>query len=267
MSARAVFDACCQGIESSERKGRLLPSATKVELAADDYAAAGEAGTIEALKAATYEPLEPATVDDFVWLYEQRLVDSVPGRMFYELLRDGNRDGRCALCNAAPAWTLDHHLPKADHPIFAVTPDNLLPACRDCNSKKLKNPTSILNTYFDDLGASPWLQVTLRPGRPWIPEYSLQIQSTWSSELAERAQEHFNLLKLREFYAYQAIRHASGIRHHLEHLLETEGVLGVRQYLERSGESWNRADPNSWEAALYAGLIASDWFCSGGFSQ
>jgi len=267
MSAREVFETCCESIQDALRKGTLSPNASKVELAAHDYSVAGEAGTIQNLDAAAYEPLGSATVADFVWLYDQRLVGSKPGRAYYELLRDANKNGRCALCNVRRAWTLDHHLPKVQYPVFAVTPDNLLPACYDCNKIKLDNQTPTLNTYFDDLGPGPWLKVEVIPADPWIPEFSLQVQATWSPELTARAQAHFDLFGLQKFYAYQANRQVAGIRHFLEELLASQGMAGVRKHLDGTAESWQISEPNSWEAALYAALAASDWFCSGGFAQ
>jgi hypothetical protein len=266
-SAREVFEACCDGISDPGRKQRLTPNAAKVELAAGDYSTAGLAGTINNLQAATYEPLGSATTADFVWLYDTRLVGSPRGRMYYELLRDANRNGRCALCNVRPVSTLDHHLPKRKHPVFAVTPDNLLPACGDCNKTKLEKQIPILNAYFDDLGPGPWLRVAIVPTNPWVPEFSLQVQATWSSDLAARAEAHFDLFGLQEFYAFQASRQISGIRQLLGQLFAAQGVGGVQKHLYDTAQSWQLSEPNSWEAALYGALAASEWFCAGGFAQ
>jgi hypothetical protein len=267
MSARRVFETCCEGIENPARRTRLLQNAAKVESAAEEYSAAGMAGTIHHINAATYAPLGSATRNDFAWLYDKRLVDSSPGRIYYERLRDGNQDGRCSLCNVRPARTLDHHLPKADHPVFAVVPDNLLPACRDCNSVKLQNQTPILNGYFDDLGRGPWLKLEVIPTAPWTPRFFIQAQAHWPPELALRAQNHFDLFGLQLFYAFQANQQATGIRHRLAKLFANEGMAGVRRHLEEETETWQKGNPNSWQAALYAGMAASDWFCSGGFAQ
>ncbi|MCV7143098.1 HNH endonuclease [Mycolicibacterium fortuitum] len=265
MSAREVFETCCRGIEDADRKNRLLTATEKVESAADDYSAAGESGTIQLVQAATYEPLGLAVKDDFVWLYNKRLVGSPSARSYYERIRDGNRNGRCALCNVQRALTLDHHLPKADHPVFAVSPDNLLPACRDCNSIKLQDPTPTLNAYFDDLGPGPWLKLEVIPADPWIPKFSIQVQPNWSSDLATRAQSHFDRFDLQAFYAYQANRQTAGIRDRLTGLYTSLGPEGVRRHLEGEAVTWQKGDPNSWEAALYAGLATSVWYCSGGF--
>jgi len=241
----------------------LLPNAPKVEVAAQDYAAAGAAGRISAITASTYSPYGAATTDDFVWLYENRLVGSTPGRAHYQSIRDGNR-GRCALCNVRGASTLDHHLLKTAHPIFAVSPDNLVPACKDCNTTKLANTVATLNPYFDDLGPGPWLEAEVAETTPATFRFKLIPQPTWSTDLAARAQEHFRLFEVGQLYAYQADRQVSGIRGLLGGLARDIGPVGVRRHLQETAGSWWSAEPNSWEAALYTGLAASDWFCDGG---
>lgn len=266
IEASDLFNACCAGIRSAARKDRLVPNAQKVAMASTDYAAAGAAGTIHSLAASTYQPYGEATQDDFVWLYERRLVAHATCRVHYELLRNQNRGGRCALCNVRIAASLDHHLPKTVHPIFAVSPDNLLPACGECNKKKLSSMTPTLNPYFDDLGRGRWLQARVVPLSPAVINFFLLPSATWTPELTSRAQAHFELFQLAEVYAHEASRQLSGIRHRLAGLLESQGADGVRDHLLAEAESWTQAEPNSWESALYDALAHSDWFYSGGFS-
>ena len=267
-AARDVFDDCSAGIKDSDRKSRLEANASKVETGANDYAAAGGTGTIHAISASTYTPLaKSATTADFVWLYDQRLVQSKPGRVYYELLRDANRAGRCALCNVRPSSTLDHHLPKTDHPIFAVTPDNLVPACRECNATKLASLTPTLNPYFDDLGTGPWLTVTIVPLSPPVFEFRIDAQACWGADLTARAKAHFELFGLAEMYAFQANRQLAGIRHRLAELLADHGPGAVATHLQGEADTWAAGEPNSWEAALYAALAQSTWFCNGGFAR
>lgn len=267
LAAREVFETCCEGIREQHRKQRLTPNAPKVEAAAADYAAAGLAGAIHSLQADHYQPLGTATTDDFVWLYDTRLVGSPRGRIYYDLLRDANRNGRCALCNVRPVSTLDHHLPKRKHPVFSVIPDNLIPACSECNKTKLEKQIPTLNVYFDDLGQDPWLRVKIIPSNPWVPEFSIEVQSAWTPDLAARALAHFELFDLQRFYAFQANRQVAGIRHLLQRLLTTQGAVGVQKHLADTAESWRLSEPNSWETALYTAMAESDWFCAGGFGQ
>lgn len=265
-TAREVFEACCAGVRDAHRKARLAPNAPKVETAAADYTTAADHGSLHAIVAASYEPYGAATVDDFVWLYEQRLVKGGAGRGYYEAIRTGNRDERCALCNAKQASTLDHHLPKTEHPIFAVTPENLLPACRDCNAAKRASLRPTLNMYFDDLGPGAWLRAVIQPtGGIFVPDFELVVQPTWSTALADRAQAHFEILDLRSMYSFEAVRHLVGIRVQLAGLLAAGGAAAVQWHLQEAAASWAANDPNSWQAAIYAACADSTWFCEGGF--
>ncbi|GCE75634.1 HNH endonuclease [Cellulomonas biazotea] len=266
IAARDVFEACCVGIVDAHRKARLVPNSSKIGAAAADYATAAQQGRLQTIVATSYEPYGTATVGDFVWLYDQRLVRSRVGRGYYEAIRTGNRDERCALCNAKQASTLDHHLPKAEHPIFAVTPENLLPACRDCNAAKLASLRPTLNTYFDDLGPGRWLSaVIVIRGGSFVPDFELAVQPTWSPALADRAQAHFEVLRLRTVYSFEASRHLVGIRDQLAGLLDRGGAAAVQLHLQEAAASWAANDPNSWQAAIYEACAASTWFCGGGF--
>jgi hypothetical protein len=39
----------------------------------------------------------------------------------------------------------------------------------------------------------------------------------------------------------------------------------VRDYLQQNEKSWPQTGLNSWQAACYGALAASDWFCAGDF--
>lgn len=263
-SARGVFIACCNGIADADRKARVLPNVGKVEEASAAYAVAGGIGSLHTFVVATYDPLGMATADDFQWLYETRLVRSEPGRKYYRRLRDGN-DERCALCNVRIATTLDHHLPKSTFSVLAVTPDNLLPACAECNHVKLSKTIPTLNTYFDDLGPGSWLKARIIEATPYIAEFYLDPQTSWPAELAERAHAHFDLFGLQRLYAAQANRQLAGVRQFLAGLHAATGPEGVRLHLEGTATSFAKVEPNGWETAVYAAAAASDWFCDGGF--
>lgn len=263
-SAQEVFEACCRGITDPDRKQRLASLAYKVDAAAADYVAAGMAGNIHQIDPSTYEPLVPATGADFVWLYENRLVRGRESRRYYDQLMFGNRGGRCSLCNVSPVAALDHHLPKKPHAVFAVTPDNLLPACDRCNKIKLSSLSPILNIYFDDLGQDAWLRAEILESG--VVDFFVEPQKAWSEATTERALNHFELFRLRELYVYEAQREMTGTRHFMKNLFDRNGEAALRANLAETAKSWEDGEPNSWQAALYAGLQKSNWFCSGGFA-
>lgn len=69
-------------------------------------------------------------------------------------IREDNLALPCSMCGSLHAHTLDHVLPKEDHPAFAVFSKNLVPAC-DCNLKRGQNykgnavGARILHPYYD----------------------------------------------------------------------------------------------------------------------
>lgn len=260
----SVFSDCCSTISDSARKRRIFDNASKVEDAANQYDRLGRRGALSAFDSAAYAPLGTATKVDFDWLYDVRLVASKPGRPHYLALRDGN-SGRCALCNVRTATTLDHHLPKSEHSVLVVTPDNLLPACDTCNRIKLAELAPMINPYFDDLGDIDWLHVTVVESTPYALEYSLSPSTPWPVDLEEKAENQFRLLKLGALYASQAVRMLSGMRGVWADLHAVGGLALVRQNISDLARSYKQSERNGWEAAVLAAAASSDWFCDGGF--
>lgn len=84
----------------------------------------------------------------------------------------------CPMCGSFHTGTLDHLLPKADYPVFAIFSRNLVPACL-CNNLRGNRLTGgaterilhpyfddvllerLLSAHFEDLGEAP--RITLRP--------------------------------------------------------------------------------------------------------
>lgn len=70
----------------------------------------------------------------------------------------------CPLCGAAPATTLDHHLPKGDYRSLAINPSNLIPCCQPCNrAKGTLDPAmgeALIHAYFQDIPAATFLVAT-----------------------------------------------------------------------------------------------------------
>lgn len=71
---------------------------------------------------------------DFTKLYERYFrLEEKPGRKIYDQLLNAAKE-ECPYCGGVGRpRNLDHYLPIAHFPQFAVVPINLIPACRDCN--------------------------------------------------------------------------------------------------------------------------------------
>lgn len=264
LDASTVFSDCCSTISDQARKRRIGENAQKVTDAAEHYLRLGRVGALNTFDSSSYGPLGTATREDFDWLYDVRLVGSKPGRPHYLTIRDGN-SGRCALCNVRTATTLDHHLPKSEHSVLVVTPDNLIPACDTCNRIKQAELAPMINPYFDDLGDIDWLHVRVIESTPYALEYTLAPSTPWPGHLEQKAENQFRLLELNALYASQAVRMLSGMMSFWARLHLVGGLHLVRQNITDLADSYKRSERNGWEAAVLTAAASSDWFCDGGF--
>jgi 5-methylcytosine-specific restriction endonuclease McrA len=195
------------------------------------------------------------------------------GRRIYDALRMSAPNNLCLLCGAGPVAHLDHHLPKTSYPTLAVTPTNLVPACRDCNeSKGRRTPkdarAQTLHPYYDDVTKDRWLR-----GRVTIANHGVSIAfdiepgSTWSDALAERVRYHFKALKLASRFNVLAGSELSQIRGKLIELHRRAGANGVKAHLMEDALSRERVARNAWQTATYFALAQDNDFCSHGFDR
>lgn len=211
------------------------------------------------------------TTSEMETTYTRRMVpSSSPGRDIYDYLKSLTPDGKCPLCAHRVATTLDHYLPKAQYPILAVTPINLVPACTDCNKKKLAVfPTSAsdetLHPYFDIFDDERWLKATVVETVPASLRYFVEPPADWDAVKVARMNFHFNTLQLADLYANQAADELINIRHQLEIIHNAGGAALVSQELLARAASASAARENGWRVSAFEAFANSNWFCSGGF--
>ncbi|MQS06105.1 HNH endonuclease [Streptomyces alkaliphilus] len=216
-------------------------------------------------------PLKITSTDLSTRLYEQKMARiGAPARHIYDHIKLSPKNDLCPLCGVRKVGTLDHYLPRAEFAALAVTPLNLIPACSDCNKfKHDKRPRNewqqTFNPYVDDVTDSQWLFATAREGAPATVHFSVGEPPGWSNTLIARARHHFNVFKLAELYAHHATTEISSIRRLLRQIFTIQGSAGVRSYLKSCEASAREHDTNSWKAATFSALAASDWYCAGGF--
>lgn len=157
-----AYTACTSAIIDDQQRDRMksiLPSISATAAEFVERAAAGSTWELPYLRLARGE--DPFVVDDIrkselVHLYEYYMVQRPPGRSVYDSILVAAGD-HCPTCGGiGQPRTLDHYLPKANYPKLAVVPQNLIPACRDCNTNK-RNPLvdhphqQLLHPYLDKL--------------------------------------------------------------------------------------------------------------------
>lgn len=269
-SAVDTFSTCISRVREPELKARLTAATQAIGAASDAYVTAAEAQALDQI--ARISPVNGnVTTAEMEAVYTSRMVkQNAPGRAIYdEIFAAAN--GRCPLCAHRAVTTLDHHLPKAHYPALAVTPDNLVPACSDCNKSKLASVPHAaedvtIHPYFDNVADRRWLYADVVQVAPAAMRFRVEPPAEWDPLLAERLRRHFQSLKISQLYGSEAAEELLNIRHLLVMLLASGGANYVRAYLEDHAETCLTGRLNGWRGAAYETWAANNWFCSGGFA-
>ena len=182
---------------------------------------------------------------------------------------------RCPFCGISESATLDHYLPKEDHPVYSVYSLNLVPSCSQCNNRKrqlvLDQATQVrlfLHPYFDVVPNERFLHLTVNVSATTI-NCTYQIMQTPNMSLVQHAQieSHFRLLKLAERYRLMSLGDLPGMGQALlRHYGNPGNPNSVRERLLEEADSIASAfGVNHWRSVLHAGLGQCDEFCDGGF--
>lgn len=236
----------------------------------EDYTAQFECG-MEAVNAYTLSPHENVgsniSKSEMQNLYADKFSrQGLPGRKHYDRIKISAPQGRCPLCAARTVTTLDHYMGKSLYPALAISPVNLVPACRDCNitkgEKRFFSPEDMhLHPYFDETDDKIWLQAEVcRYGGGYDVFYKAVQPDGWSTAFFQRVHNHFELFKLQELYCLLAADEISGMESVWRKTKAGAGIQALYQYISDIAHSCGKISPNSWKSALYRGVLNSQWF-------
>ena len=208
------------------------------------------------------------TKSDYIDLYENQMVgssgkDSARVKVYDKLLAASSI---CPACGFGNVYTLDHYLPKTKYPQFSVFPANLVPCCRDCNIIKgtwqsRKQGEQVIHPYFDSrLINEPWLhaEIQMIPGPVIV--YFADAPSHWPQAERERVEKHLEVFSLKKRFSIQAGNQLV----YLRDFFKNDSAEDVKKELLKMAQSSLATKKNSWQTALYRGLMANDWYCAGG---
>jgi hypothetical protein len=203
-------------------------------------------------------------------LYDRVLVGGGE-RTAYEAIKKRGRYGRCPYCGQRDVKTLDHYLPKATFPEFAVLPANLIPCCSDCNHDKFEHSPSsyfdqLFHPYFDDWARFEVLKADIRIGSTIDVTFRINSEAL-PQEVSKRASTQFMQLKLGSLYANQASVELVQRREVFQKTFATGGRDALEDELRREHQSRRKPFPNAWEPVLYLALAENEQFCSGGWES
>lgn len=210
--------------------------------------------------------------DEMSDLYEKTFVRSVGTRPIYDALQQAAPGRICPLCNQRTVRTLDHHLSKAHHPALAVTPFNLVPACRECNEDTgTRRPSTVgeqtLHPYFDNVAEHIWLKASFDIHPNAAVRYSASPPAVWSAEKCAIVSKHFEIFKLGVLYTVHAAVEISNIKQELIGIHAAGGWTSVAAEMAVRANSRRRPTLNSWQGAFYQAASESQWFCDEGFLE
>lgn len=204
--------------------------------------------------------------NDMKILYENNMVKNKRGRRIYDKLLSLPLLNRCPFCGIGTVTTLDHYLPKAEFPKFAVLPYNLVASCKDCNTGKLASYATTQNTqtlhpYYDNFTSEQWLYA--RVLQPLKIEFYVNPPATWSQVDKDRVQEHFKNYKLAGRFSIEASNILANLNYKFTQYFSNP--TDIKKELEREYNINKNLHLNSWETAMYQALYQDQWYCNGGF--
>lgn len=202
----------------------------------------------------------PNFKDDMIWLYDNKLSSlRGPARFYYDRIKLSARNNRCPYCLHRDVTQVDHYLPKTSNPVLAITPENLIPSCSDCNKDKLNEDINLFShPYFDDVDSAVYLKChSAYSNGDIVFSFNIERPEEWEEDLFQRVQNQIRSSNLLEFYGTHAISEYNMTKYSLIRLsknLSEEDLL--MQHLEDMlhGAEFE-IGINSWQAGLYRCLI------------
>lgn len=185
--------------------------------------------------------------------------------LYYDKIMSLAEDDRCPFCEVGKPTTLDHYLPKKEYPSLAVTPVNLIPSCKDCNSVKhffvaVNQQEQLLHPYFDDTNKGRWLFATFEEKLPLSITFKAVPSRVFDSTLSSRICNQFTRLDLNKVYSVEITECLLTIKTTIKNVGLADKKT-IQTWLQGCAEDFLRTNQNHWRSAIYDALSKSEWAC------
>jgi hypothetical protein len=206
--------------------------------------------------------------DKMISYYEYRLLEKSNGRIFYDEIILSSPHNICPYCTIKIVKTVDHFLPKSQYPSYSITPDNLVPSCRDCNTdKKISYPINsddqTFHPYFDVVDNECWIKADLMSTEPLSFQYKVVRLDNWNDNKFNRATTHFNSYDINQLFSNEGNRELRGMQHNFKDLYSKDRDL-LKAHLEETYLSClNGLGLLDWKTLMYKELSTNEWFLNG----
>lgn len=269
-----VYTSCVEGVSNVAKVAGFNAAFNELEGENDDYESLATAESlyqIVGVKSKLEDVVRGTlTRKDLKDLYEVGMVGlGKSGRVHYDSILLSPRFKKCPYCSLGQATTLDHYLPKCRFPQFSVSVCNLVPSCKDCQSKKGREYASrksmqTLHPYFDRVAffSDVWVRARLIRAPNVSVEFYVDAPSAWPQAMRERAEAHFSAHNLAERFGIEAASELISVNESCADLRASGQFKDIEKLLERQAKGYSANCPNSWQSAFYSALSTDGWYCS-----
>lgn len=266
-----LLNACINGMRTNNenekaRKARLNDSKQALLEYSRHYKEVAELGLLNA-EERNAEIQGGVLKDDMIFLYEKRLVDSVNGKKYYDKIKAAAPYGICPICGRREADTLDHYLPKAVFHRYAVSVENLIPECIECNKNKdnfvaKSRHEETIHPYFDDFDDEIWMyaKINRQAGIPFGFDFEVGKPKSWYDEKINRAKNHLKVYKLYDLYMVLAALEINTVLLRMKKLYRrVHDIVFLRDTIKDECDIEREQRKNSWQAAMYQCIYEDTW--------
>ncbi|MGG5152321.1 HNH endonuclease [Alcaligenes aquatilis] len=272
-----LFDACTGEMDEVAREV-FTASRPYIQAAARDFSAKSATWTWCDLPRARHGYKEDIIAGDLskgdlMDLYDKNVIKSKgrPRDIYDQILVTAQ--GQCPYCaGIGSARTLDHYLPKAKFPTLSVHPNNLVPACRDCNTDAgagfpESQDLQPIHPYLDKdcFFLERWIHAEVIRCEPVVVRFFANPPVHWSDIDRQRARQHFTDCNLKDRFSNQVAAELSPL------ILQRKSSLAVFSPAQFEAHLRTVAEDatlllNGWKRTMYLALCENDWFCSADFN-
>lgn len=185
--------------------------------------------------------------DTMNYLFDNRLKKEV----YIPLLKSPT----CPYCDGPMANTVDHVLPKERFVQYTLTPCNLVPSCRDCNSNKdiyvsQCEKTNPFHPYFEDIKFRNYIEgkCSISSDNELTVEIIVQEVSDTDTTLEKKQERYryfenyYNIFKLNIIYNAMAIRQYNEFIRTLIKFSNDLNYIYVKEMIESECSKLNYVD-------------------------
>ncbi len=205
-------------------------------------------------------------------MYSERFSNNSYKKLYKQYLTIRTSVKICPFCNfpARRAKQLDHYFPKAVFPSLALTPVNLVPICRECNTDKddyfsLDQNKMLIHPYFDEFVNDSFQFIKCRIIEEQEIGFDFYIDKKCLDAITfERINLHFDQLNLNDLYSMDFDSDFSVIVEELIEIYtdndETIAKLEVETFIKKKIKAYRKNGTKPWYFAGYTAILENAWF-------